>query len=401
MQAIQELYKIGKGPSSSHTLACERACLLYLEQFNDTHHFTVELYGSLSLTGKGHMTDKIIKETLGKDITQIVFKLDWDESFPNGFYILGYNENNELIHKWTVFSIGGGSIQIKEFPVDYNREVYPQKNFAEIKEVLEKEEIDIPTFAYRYEPNLKEHLHNVLHAMIDSVHHGLRLEGLLPGSLNVKRSGKALFEEALKCFDNDERHRLFLMAYAYCASEENASGHKVVTAPTLGACGIMASLMAYATSQMHISEDKLIDALAVAGVFGNVIKQNATISGAVGGCQAEVGVACTMAAAALAYIHDLSLMQIEYAAEIAMEHHLGLTCDPVKGYVIIPCIERNAVAILRSFDAVVLSKYMYKIKSNKVDFDTIVNTMNYTGKMIPYELKETSLGGLATEFKHE
>lgn len=399
MQSLKELYKIGRGPSSSHTLACERACKLFIEEYGLLDHYEIELYGSLSLTGKGHMTDKIIIETLAPAKANVQFKLDWNEDFPNGFYIDGYDVNNKLIKRWTVFSIGGGSIEIKEKPLDYNKEIYKENSFEEIKLVLQKRQFSLIDYIYEYEPDIENYLIDVVSAMIQCVEHGLTQSGFLPGNLKVERSAKSLNIKARLCDDEIEKQRLLVMSYAYSANEENASGNTVVTAPTLGACGVLASIIYYCYNDLQVSKTQLARSLAVAGIFGNLIKQNATISGAMGGCQAEVGAACSMASAALAYLHNLNLKQIEYAAEIGIEHHLGLTCDPVGGYVIIPCIERNAVAALRSMDAVTLSKYMSQIKPNKVNFDTIVNTMNYTGKKIAYELKETSLGGLACEFK--
>ncbi|MBR5004738.1 MAG: L-serine ammonia-lyase, iron-sulfur-dependent, subunit alpha, partial [Erysipelotrichaceae bacterium] len=230
-----------------------------------------------------------------------------------------------------------------------------------------------------------------------SVKRGLNASGVLPGKLGIERCAKNMYLKSKSIEDDHEEFKVRLMSYAYAVSEENASNGEVVTAPTLGACGILAAYMYMMYYDEGVSRRKLINALAVGGLFGNVIKHNATISGAVGGCQAEIGAACCMTAAAAAYLNDLNLKQIEYAAEIAMEHHLGLTCDPVGGYVIIPCIERNAVGVLRAVDAMTLSKYMSKIKENVVNFDTVVRTMKYTGQKLPLELKETSLGGLAQE----
>lgn len=397
MQAIKEIYKIGAGPSSSHTLACERACKLFLEEFGELDRYEVELYGSLSLTGKGHWTDVIIKETLSFDKTNIKFKLDWNESFSNGFYIFGY-KNNELVAKWTIFSIGGGSIEIKEKELDYNNEVYSEKNFDEIKAFIKKENISLLEYVLLHEPNIKQHLSIIFDAMIDSIDRGLNEEGILPGKLNIKRCAKDLYNQVKYQTSETEIKQLKLFSYAYAANEENASRKQVVTAPTLGACGVVAAAMKHCYSDLNIPKEKLVESLIIAGIFGNVIKQNASISGAIGGCQAEIGTACAMAAAALAYVNDLSLKEIEYAAEIAIEHNLGLTCDPVGGYVIIPCIERNAMGVTRAFEAMKLSKHLSKIKSNLISFDMVVDTMNYTGKKIAVELRETSMGGLAKEY---
>lgn len=401
MESLKKLYKIGYGPSSSHTLAPAAACQKYIEHFPLTDHLKVELYGSLSLTGKGHFTDAIIRRTFEPRKTSIYFKLDWNEVFPNGFYIYGFDKEDNLIQRWTVFSLGGGSIRILECPDEEDKEPYPEKNMNDIIHLCQDNNWSFFDYVLHYEPDIEAYLEKILDAMLNSVKRGLNVSGVLPGKLQMERSAKAIYLKAEAAESNEERTKLRQMAYAYAASEENASVATVVTAPTLGSCGIMAALMYYYYNDLGISKQRLIRALAVGGIFGNVIKTNATISGAVGGCQAEIGAACCMAAASSAYLNDLSIKQIEYAAEIAMEHHLGLTCDPVGGYVIIPCIERNAVGLLRSLDAMLLAKYMGKIKENRVRFDMVVNTMSYTGQKLPIELKETSLGGLATEVKWE
>lgn len=397
MDSLKELYKVGPGPSSSHTLAPQRACRLFLEEFGPLHHVEVELYGSLSLTGKGHLTDYIIRKTFEPAKTTIFFLLNWKESFPNGFYIRGYDENHNLKGKWTVFSIGGGSIEIVEKRLKMGKDVYLENSMEEINEVCQNEKIGLDTYALRAEEGLEVYLNDILAAMLKSVKEGLNTKGFLPGKLKMERAAKAMYLQACTIEESAEKEKMKLTSYAYAASEQNASAGEVVTAPTLGSCGVMAALMYYYYNDLAMTRSHLIKSLAVAGIFGNLIKTNATVSGAVGGCQAEVGAACAMAAAAAAYLNGLKINQIEYAAEIGMEHHLGLTCDPVGGYVIIPCIERNAVAVLRSLDAMSLAKYMSRIKKNRVSFDMVVRTMNYTGKCLPIELKETSLGGLATE----
>lgn len=401
MQSIKEIYKVGAGPSSSHTLACERACKLFIKHFGQLEHYKVELYGSLSLTGKGHWTDVIIKETLGFSKTEVYFKLDWKEEFPNGFYISGYDKNNNKVARWTVFSLGGGSIDIKEIKLNYNDIIYMEKNFNEIKQVLEKENIDLVAYALKHEPDLKIYLKEILYAMIACVERGIKTEGILPGKLNIIRCAKSLYNQSLTVPDETDKKQLRIFSYAYSANEENACRNQVVTAPTLGACGVMAAVISYCYHDLKFSEDKLIEALIVGGIFGNIIKRNASISGAVGGCQAEIGSACAMSASALAYLNGLNIRQIEYAAECSIEHNLGLTCDPVGGYVIIPCIERNAMGALRAFEAVTLAKYMSKVKENLISFDMVVETMNYTGKKMAFELRETSLGGLAKEYPIE
>ncbi len=393
MQSLKELYKIGRGPSSSHTLAPERACRLFMEKEGSFPFYEAELYGSLSLTGRGHETDRIIIETLDHPC-EVTFHLDWVEGFPNGFYLYGLNENRERVRKWTVFSIGGGSILVKELGTVLE-EVYEEDSFEQILAFVKREGISLSDYVYLHEPDLKDYLKEILNAMTDCVARGLPKEGRLPGKLGLSRSAKYIFQEA----ENDDRLRI--MSYAYAACEENADHGVCVTAPTLGACGVLSALMYYLRNNCDIPDEILADALAVGGIFGNLIKKNATISGAVGGCQAEVGAAVSMAAAAYACVLGLTEEEIEYAAEIGMEHHLGLTCDPVMGYVMIPCIERNAVAVLRAMDAAELSRSLSRIRGHMISFDMVVKTMNETGKKIPIELKETSEGGLAKEYTSE
>ena len=399
MESLKELYKIGKGPSSSHTLAPERACKLFTSIYGEFPYYEAELFGSLSLTGKGHATDAVIQNTLPGE-TKVIFSLDWDEAFPNGFYLRAYDKNHILQRTWTIFSIGGGSIQIKEYPLDWTKEVYKEKNYKEIVKVIHQKKISLLDYIYDYEPDLKDYLKTIIQAEIDCVESGLNTEGILPGKLELARSAKKLYTES-KMMNSSEQSRMHMMAYAYAASEENGAGHTCVTAPTLGSCGVIASLVYYYTKDKNRNIEDIADALAIGGIFGNLIKQNASISGATAGCQAEIGAAISMASAAISYLEGQSEASIEYAAEIGMEHNLGLTCDPVMGYVLIPCIERNAMGILRSVDAALLSKQMTNIKKHLVSFDMVVNTMNETGKQIPITLKETSQGGLAKEFFNE
>ncbi len=397
MESIQELYRIGPGPSSSHTIAPWRAATLFKEKYNEAVSFSVELYGSLSLTGKGHMTDQIIINTFKPKPCTIQFRLNWEYKYDNGLIFRAYDARATEIAKWTVFSLGGGSIKILEEPTVMAHTVYPYASMEEIILEVKRLHFTLPQLVWTYEPHLHEHLSDVLTTMFSAVKRGLESSGVMPGKLEVEKIAKSLYLQARSQDDEHEEKRLKLIAYAYANSEENASGHMVVTAPTLGASGVMASLMYHLYYDLGITRHKLIEALEVAGLFGNVIKKNATISGAVGGCQAEIGSACSMAAAAYAYVLGLSVDVIAYAAEIAMEHHLGLTCDPVGGYVIIPCIERNAAAVLRAMDAVLMAKTISKAKPNRISFDQVVHTMNYTGQKIVRELKETSLGGLAQE----
>lgn len=401
MESLKELYRIGPGPSSSHTIAPWRAALLFKEKYPEAVSFSVELYGSLSLTGKGHMTDSILIKTFSPKPCTIQFRLNWEYKYDNGLILKAYNERSTEIGHWTVFSLGGGSIKVLEENFEFSRKIYPYQSMHEILEEAKHLHLSLVQIVFQYEPLIHDYMSDVLSAMLSSVKRGLEASGVMPGKLEIEKIAKSLHLQALASEDEEETKRLKLISYAYANSEENASGHMVVTAPTLGASGVMASLMYYLYYDCGITRHKLIEALEVAGLFGNVIKRNATISGAVGGCQAEIGSACSMAAAAYAYVLGLDHDVMTYAAEIAMEHHLGLTCDPVGGYVIIPCIERNGAAVLRAIDAVLMAKSIFKIKKNRISFDQVVHTMNYTGQKIAMELRESSMGGLAKEIQFE
>lgn len=397
MESLRELYKIGPGPSSSHTLAPWRAAQLFKETFPDAISFDVELYGSISLTGKGHFTDQILVQTFAPKYCRVLFRLNWIHSYEHGMIYKAYDGKNRLMGEWTVFSLGGGSIRVLEADFDFQKPVYHYATMSEMLHDVHTKHGSLVQLVMAHEPDIESHLNDILEAMFHSVKRGLEATGVLPGLLEVPRVAKSLLLQAKSMEREDQQNRLKMVAYAYANNEENASNGLVVTAPTLGASGVMASLMYHLYYDKGISRQKLIHALIVGGMFGNIVKQNATISGAQGGCQAEIGTACSMAAAALAFVEGLPLQAIEYAAEIAMEHHLGLTCDPVGGYVIIPCIERNGAAILRAVDAVLMADTIGRVKTPRVNFDTIVRTMNYTGQKIALELRETALGGLATE----
>lgn len=398
MESLKELYKAGPGPSSSHTLAPMRASKLFKEITSSATQYEVELYGSLSLTGKGHGTDQIIMDTLAPIATTVSFHLDWPYHHPHGMILNAY-QNHQLIKQWVVYSLGGGSIKIEGEDYGFDKQVYPHQSFNEIVAYCKENNLNLAQYAYQFEPDLHEYLAMILEVMFASIHEGLKTEGVLPGSLKLNRIAKDLFIKSQTIESKEKRKQTQLLAYAYASMEQNASGKTVVTAPTMGSCGVLSSYLFHAYYDLGFSKHRLIDALAVAGLFGNLIKTNATISGAVGGCQAEVGSACSMTAVAKTYLDGLPIKIIEMAAEIAMEHHLGLTCDPIGGYVMIPCIERNGAAVLRAMEASFMATTLGAIKDNLVGFDDVVATMNYTGTKIAKELRETSLGGLATIVK--
>ena len=390
MQGIKQLYRIGYGPSSSHTIAPYRIANLYKEVNGNCDRYEIILGGSLALTARGHGTIDILKKALENENISFIYD---NTTKKNRVIITGF-KNGKKVDTWNGLSLGGGAIHIDEYETDDNKEIYQENSFLEIKEYIKENNISLLDYVYNHEPDLKEYLKKCLDAIFEAVNRGLNKEGLLNADLNYYHIAKKLYEKS-KTKDD------YLVAYSYATCEENASGGLMCTAPTLGACGILSSLLYYLRFNEDVSIDRLCDLMVIAGIFGNCIKKNASIAGSTGGCQAEVGTACAMAAAAIAYYNGYGLNTIEYAAEMGIEHFLGLTCDPVMGYVIIPCIERNAISILRAYDCAYLAEQLNNIKDNAVSFDSIVKVMNYTGSKIVKELKETSLGGLAVEFKNE
>ena len=398
MRTIRELFKIGIGPSSSHTMGPKRASELFKDKNPDADRFEIILYGSLALTGKGHLTDYIIRETFKNKLVDIFFD---DKTrctvHPNTMDLIAYKDD-EQIDFWKVYSVGGGAIEIdgqkniERIPIVYNH-----SRFSEIKRYCLESEIDLAKYVYMKEDeSFREYLWEIWNTMKTSVEEGLMQDGILPGFLRLERKAKRVYENVLENEPPEIRKRRLLLAYAYAVSEMNSSGGVIVTAPTCGASGVLPAVLYYAYKELKFDEEKIIDSLAVAGLIGNLIKTNASISGAECGCQAEIGTACSMAAAAFAYLNDYSIIQIEKAAEVAMEHHLGLTCDPVQGYVQIPCIERNGVAAMRAMDAAYTSFILND--EGEISFDTVVETMYETGKDLKSHYRETSKGGLAKKY---
>ena len=396
MKSISSVYKIGNGPSSSHTVGPFHAAQTFGERYPDADAYEVTLFGSLAFTGEGHGTAKAIRE--GLPGAKVIFDTTTtDLPHPNTMLFQAYREG-QLIASLRIFSIGGGSIRIENEASDEDKEIYPQKNFTEIVSLCNQEHISVLRFIYILEgAPFREYLRKVWKAMRRSVERGLKAEGTLPGGLGVLRKAKSLYEK--RCYNEspDVTMNRLIAAYAYAVSEENAAEKVVVTAPTCGSCGVLPSVLYYMQYDRGFPEEEVLDALAVAGLIGNIIRTNASISGAECGCQAEIGSACSMAAAAVATLYRLNIDQIEYAAEIAMEHNLGLTCDPVNGLVQIPCIERNAVAAMRSLSAVNLSRFLYTTR--KISFDEVVATMYRTGLDMNEKYRETSHGGLAEIYR--
>lgn len=397
MQSLKELYKIGNGPSSSHTMGPKRATEIFKNKYIDADKFKIILYGSLALTGKGHLTDYIIKKTLEGYETEIIF----DEQaecivHPNTFDIIAYKKEKEL-DKWRIYSIGGGTFKIEGKKEVVFEEVYPHSNFEEIKNFCKEKNIDLYEYVCLYErEDITKFLEEIWESMQKTIESGLKHEGMIPGKLQLYRKAKEIFESKCDFESENVKQVKLLSSYAYATAEENASGGIIVTAPTCGACGVLPAVLYYMKKKQNVSDEKIVKALAVAGIIGNIVKKNASISGAECGCQAEIGTACSMAAGAAAYIMELNIDKIENSAEVAMEHHLGLTCDPIYGYVQIPCIERNAVAAMRALDAANLSKILGEDK--KISFDLVIETMYETGKDLQSHYRETSEGGLAKKY---
>ena len=398
MQSLKKLYKIGIGPSSSHTMGPQYAAEYVNENYPDADFVKVILYGSLALTGEGHGTHTALSSTL-KARNEIVFNTELQElPHPNTLDFVIYDKDGNEIDKVRAMSIGGGEIRIEGQPSVTAPEVYPQKNFEEIKDYCLMNHLKLSDYVAKYEgEEIFPFLKTIWERMKLTVREGLAQEGTLPGGLEVERKAKYLYAQRHMDETPETRENRLVCAYAFAASEQNAGGGMITTAPTCGASGVLPAVLYYMQEKKGFTDFEICKALAAAGVIGNVVKQNASISGAEAGCQAEIGTACCMAAAALAELHFMDLDQIEYAAENAMEHYLGLTCDPVCGLVQIPCIERNAVAAMRAINALSLANFL--TSTRKVKFDTVVNTMYQTGKDLMHKYRETSEGGLALHYE--
>ena len=395
MKSIREIYKIGKGPSSSHTMGPERAAQLFKSKYPEADAFRVVLYGSLSKTGVGHGTDRVLREVLSPLPTEIVFSQEpLPHSHPNTMDFFALQAGTE-IGTLRVESIGGGDIRIPGKREAESEEVYIEHSFAEIADFCKWRYIHtLSEYVELNEgPEIWDFLMDVWQAMKNAIDEGLAAEGVLPGGLNVQRKAKYLYEQKLEVDEPALKEFQLIAAYAYAVTEQNADNGTVVTAPTCGACGVLPAVLKYAQVTKGFTDEQIIRGLATAGIIGNLTKTNASISGAECGCQAEIGTACSMAAAALAELYQQDLDQVEYAAEVAMEHHLGLTCDPICGLVQIPCIERNAVAAVRAMNACNLSYFL--TGSRNISYDMVCRAMKETGIHLDHRFRETSEGGLA------
>ena len=390
MKSLKELYRCGHGPSSSHTMAPFRAAEIFLRKYPEAARFAVTLYGSLAATGKGHFTDRAICSVLSEARTTIHWKPDiFLPEHPNGMSFAAFAPSGEPLGKWNVFSIGGGALS-ENGKCEETPECYPFKNMNEILELCEKR--GIPLWQAAEEWETFEWLPAIYNQMLETLHEGLNREGELPGGLHLGRKARNIHRKA-RSLKKEIRRTGLIAAYAYAVAEENASLGIVVTAPTCGSSGVLSAVLHYLQEFYHCSSEEMIHALIVAGIFGNIVKQNGSISGAEVGCQGEIGTACAMAAAAAAYLLGGSPRQCEYAAEIGLEHFLGLTCDPISGFVQIPCIERNVLAANRAMIAAELA--LLSDGYHMVSFDDVVQTMLKTGHDLPSIYRETSRGGLA------
>ena len=399
MKSLTNLYRIGRGPSSSHTIGPERAALYFKQRNPDAEGFSVTLYGSLSKTGKGHMTDAVLRQTLAPVPSEIIFDFEADENsfyHPNAMDMVAF-KNGEEVDKIRVYSIGGGEIAVEGTDYVAPPEVYYENSFDEIEAYCREHDIRIWEYVERMEgPRIWDYLEEVWNQMKLTIKEGLKSEGVLAGGLGVQRKAAFLYNQYHMDESSETKENRIVCSYAFAVGEQNASNGTVVTAPTCGAAGVMPAVLYYWQKKRKVSDTDILRGLATGGIIGNLIKTNASISGAECGCQAEIGTACCMASAALAEICGMSLDQIEYAAEVSMEHMLGLTCDPIDGLVQIPCIERNAVAAMRSINAISLANFL--THTRKISFDTVVKTMYETGKDIKSHYRETSEGGLAKHY---
>ena len=395
MLSIRNIYKIGIGPSSSHTMGPRKAALLFSQLFSGAAAYEVHLFGSLCATGKGHMTDKAIIDVLQPLApTEIVWRHGEFLPFhPNAVTFVAFDDSRNELGRRTYYSVGGGDIVEEGQDRPAEPDVYPLSTITDIKQWCLDTGRSYWEYVDQYEgPEIWEYLAQVWNVMKAAVLRGIEAEGVLPGGLCVTRKAVSYFVKA-SGYIGSLKSRGIVYAYALGVSEENASGGEIVTAPTCGSCGVLPAVLYHLHTTKGFSEQRILRAIATAGLFGNVVKTNASVSGAEVGCQGEVGVACAMAAAAANQLFGGTPAQIEYSAEMALEHHLGLTCDPVGGLVQIPCIERNAYAAARALDANLFAAF--SDGSHSVSFDRVVEVMKQTGHDLPSLYKETSEGGLA------
>ena len=396
MESLRELYRIGMGPSSSHTMGPRRGAELFRERTPDATRYRVTLYGSLAATGEGHLTFDAVKIPL-PDETEIIARADTTLPFhPNGIDFEALDQDGTVMSTWRVYSVGGGAL--REEGEKSPQSAYSLTTMKEILTWCRKEGKPFWIYVEEQEgPEIWDHLREVWHTMTEAIKRGLETEGVLPGGIHLPRKALQAYRQS-KQMNSTMRRTGLMAAYGLAVSEENASGHIVATAPTCGACGVLPSLLRYMKERHQVKEKSILRAMATAGLVGNIVKTNASISGAEVGCQGEVGTACSMAAAAGAELLGATPDQVEYAAEMALEHHLGLTCDPVEGLVQIPCIERNVMGAIRALDCAEYA--LLSDGRHRISFDQVVETMGRTGHDLPSLYRETAEGGLASTWAH-
>ena len=398
MQSIRELFQIGMGPSSSHTMGPRKAAEAFYQQYPNAASFRVTLYGSLAATGKGHLTDFTLKEAFDPKTVDIV----WDHTtamplHPNALRLQALDNAGHPCGEQVVYSVGGGAIKDEKTFHEQLPSIYPHTSMAEILNYTSAKRMLLWEYVEECEgPQIWNYLSTVWKTMQNTMNRGLEKRGVLPGSLNLERKARRYLHNAehspqyLRRMNN-------LFAYALACAEENASGSEVVTAPTCGSCGVVPAICRLIKEIYQFEDTTIIHALATAGLFGNLAKANASISGAEVGCQGEIGVACAMAAAAACQLEGGDNKRIAYAAEMGLEHHLGLTCDPVDGLVQIPCIERNALAASRALDCATYA--LMSDGEHRISYDDVLATMMQTGLDMNKDYRETARGGLARFFK--
>lgn len=396
MKSIKELFRIGYGPSSSHTMGPRRAAEMFLQKHPEAATFEITLYGSLAATGKGHMTDVALLDVMPN--AKIIWRSDiFLDYHPNGMTFKSFDNEGKTTDEWTVFSIGGGALAEEGKNIESD-DIYTMTTMTDILDYCNKTGKSYWEYVEECEGvEIWDYLADIWNVMKESVEAGLDAEGVLPGPLHLRRKA-ATYNIKATGYQDNLRSRGLVFAYALAVSEHNASGGRIVTAPTCGSCGVLPGVLYHLWKSKNINEVRILRALATAGLFGNIVKQNASISGAEVGCQGEVGVACAMAAAAANQLFGGSPTQIEYAAEMGLEHHLGMTCDPVCGLVQIPCIERNAYAAARALDSNIYASFSDGL--HRVSFDKVVSVMKQTGHDLPSLYKETSKGGLAKDYNN-
>ena len=401
MQSLKELYKIGRGPSSSHTMGPERAAKIMKSRWPDADKFIVTLFGSLALTGKGHCTDEVLRKTFAPAPCEVIFdKTSPCPVHPNTLDIRAERGGKELATT-RFYSVGGGTIRIEGEPganTGIDEGVYPLSTYDDISAYCKSKNIRLWQYVQECEGDgIFGYLGDIWEQMKASIHEGLTTSGVLPGCLGTQRRAQHLYNQRHIDESAQTKENRLVCSYAFAVSEQNAAGGVVVTAPTCGSCGVLPGALYYIQKEYKIPEVRILRALLTAGIVGNIVKTNGSISGAEVGCQGEVGVACAMAGAAVCYLLGGSIYQAEYAAEMGLEHHLGLTCDPLMGLVQIPCIERNGFACMRAIDHA--SYALAGDGRHKISFDDVVEVMMETGHALPSLYRETSMGGLARVYE--